>query len=389
MHHAHTESATGPLKGIRVLDISTVVMGPYATQLLGDLGADVIKVEEAEGDLSRFMGPGPTPGLSGVALNLHRNKRSIVIDLKDVSERPLIEALVRTADVVVTNLRPQPLERLQLSYAHCVSLRPNIVFCQAQGWASDSADRDRPAYDDVIQTAVGIPDLMERTTGQVALFPSIAADKVCGQTIASSIIAALFHRERTGEGQRIEVPMYDTMLAFLLVEHLSGATSVPPQSGTGYARVTTPHRGPKRATDGWITILPYDTTHWKRLFAAAGQAERLNDPRFASASTRTANANYVYEVLGEVVATKSVTEWMSICASNGIAAEPVRSLDEVVTSKASSHLLVKSDHPVAGTYVQIRPAARFDATPQNIHRHAPTLGADRQEVVAELGLAGH
>ncbi len=371
-----------------MLDVSTVVMGPYATQLLGDLGADVIKVEEASGDLSRSMGPGPIAGMSGVALNLHRNKRSILIDLKDPNERPVIEGLVRWADVVVTNLRPGPLARLKLAYEDCAQLRPDIVFCQAQGWSTASGQADRPAYDDVIQTATGVADLMERTTGTVAILPSIIADKVCGQTIASSVIAALFHRERTGEGQRIEVPMFDTMLSFLLVEHLSAASTIPPMGGTGYSRVTTPHRGPKRATDGWITILPYDTPHWKRLFEEAGQGSLLNDPRFATASTRTEHADEVYKVLGDVIATKTVAEWVAICSELGIAAEPVRSLDEVINDPENAYVFASAEHPVAGPYVQILPPVCFDATPQQITRHAPMLGADRENIVAELMAEG-
>ncbi len=379
-----TSPATGPLSGVRVLEISTVVMGPYATQLLGDLGADVIKVEDCAGDLSRSMGPGPEPGMSGVALNLHRNKRSIVIDLKDSAERPLVEALVRWADVVVTNLRPGPLARLRLAYDDCVALKPNVVFCQAQGWSIASGDADRPAYDDVIQTAIGIPDLMERTTGQVAIFPSIIADKICGQTIASSVVAALFHRERTGAGQHIEVPMFDTTLAFLLVEHLSAATTIPPLGETGYTRVTTPHRGPKQALDGWITILPYDTAHWRRLFDTAARADLIDDPRFSTASSRVEHADAVYALLGEVIATKTVAEWVQICGEIGVAAEPVRSLDDVIAGPSVTHLLVEAVHPSAGTYVQILPPVQFSATPQNVSRHAPTLGASRDEIVREL-----
>jgi crotonobetainyl-CoA:carnitine CoA-transferase CaiB-like acyl-CoA transferase len=375
---------TGPLGGVRVLDISTVVMGPYATQLLGDLGAEVIKVEDAGGDLSRSMGPGPAHAMSGVALNLHRNKRSIVIDLKEPAQRPLIEALVRWADVVVTNLRPGPLERLHLSYNDCAVLKPDIVFCQAQGWSIASGDADRPAYDDVIQTSVGIADLMERTTGQVAILPSIIADKICGQTIASSVLAALFHRERTGIGQQIEVPMFDTTLAFMLVEHLSAATTVPALGEAGYTRVTTRHRGPKRALDGWITILPYDTSHWRRLFDAAGRIELIDDPRFVTAKDRIDHADAVYALLGEVIGTKTVADWMSICAEIGVAAEPVRSLDEVIASPDVEHLLVVADHPTAGKYVQILPPVQFSVTAQNIARHAPELGANRDEIVRDL-----
>jgi crotonobetainyl-CoA:carnitine CoA-transferase CaiB-like acyl-CoA transferase len=364
--------------------MTTVVMGPYATQLLGDMGAEVIKIEEPDGDLSRAMGPGPHPDLSGTALNLHRNKRSMLLDLKDPQNRETIDALVRRADVIVTNLRPGPLGRLNLAYDDCAELRPDIIFCQAQGWPTDSSDADRPAYDDVIQTATGVPDLMERTTGKVALFPSIVADKVCGQTIVNGVLAALYHRAMTGQGQRLEVAMYDAMLAFNLVEHLAAASTEPPLGSTGYSRVTTPQRGPKQATDGWITMLPYDTRQWRALFAAGGMEAALDDDRFATASARAAHADAIYTLLGELICTRSVGEWIEICASIGVAAEPVISLDQVVAHAIGSGALTVTQHPLVGTYRQIRPAIRFDATPQNVRRHAPLIGQHTQEILQEL-----
>jgi crotonobetainyl-CoA:carnitine CoA-transferase CaiB-like acyl-CoA transferase len=377
-------AATGPLAGIQILDITTVVMGPYATQLLGDLGADVIKIEELGGDLSRAMGPGPHPEFSGTALNLHRNKRSMILDLKDPNNRRTVDALVRWADVLVTNLRPGPLTRLGLTYEACAALRSDIVFCQAHGWPSDSPDADRPAYDDVIQTATGVPDLMERTTGKVALFPSIVADKVCGQTIVNGVLAALYHRAKTGVGQRVEVAMYDSMLAFNLVEHLAAATTEPPLGPTGYSRVTTPQRGPKQATDGWITMLPYDTRQWRALFAAGGMDTALDDDRFATASARATHADAIYALLAELISTRSVAEWVRICASIGVAAEPVLSLDQVVDHALVTGALTVEEHPLVGTYRQIQPSIRFDATPQNVRRYAPLIGQHTEEILHEL-----
>jgi crotonobetainyl-CoA:carnitine CoA-transferase CaiB-like acyl-CoA transferase len=359
-------------------------MGPYATQLLGDMGAEVIKIEEPHGDLSRAMGPGPHPDLSGTALNLHRNKRSMLLDLKDPQNRQTMDALVRWADVIVTNLRPGPLGRLNLSYDDCAEVRQDIIFCQAQGWPTDSPDADRPAYDDVIQTATGVPDLMERTTGKVALFPSIVADKVCGQTIVNGVLAALYHRATTGQGQRLEVAMYDAMLAFNLVEHLAAASTEPPLGSTGYSRVTTPQRGPKQATDGWITMLPYDTRQWRALFTAGGMEGVLDDDRFATASTRATHADAIYTLLAELIRTRSVREWIEICASIGVAAEPVISLDQVVAHAIASGALTVEEHPLVGTYRQIKPAIQFDATPQNVRRHAPLIGQHTQEILQEL-----
>ncbi len=381
------ETPTGPLTGIRVLDITTVVMGPYATQLLGDMGADVIKVEEPSGDLSRAIGPGRHRELSGMALNLHRNKRSVLLDLKDPGRRNVVEALVRWADVIVTNLRPGPLARLGLAYEDCARIRPDVVFCQAQGWPTDSADANRPAYDDIIQSATGAADVMERGAGKVTLYPTIVADKVCGLMIVNGVTAALFHRAGTGQGQRIEVPMIDAMLSFHLVEHLAAGAMEPPLERAGYARVTSPERGPKRALDGWITVLPYDDRQWREMFAAGGRADLADDARFANAHARALHPGELYEELGALIATRTVAEWMRACNKMGIAAEPVRSLDDAIEAGIASGSITLEEHPVIGTYRQVRPSVRFDATPQNVWRQAPLIGEQTNEVLAELGLS--
>jgi crotonobetainyl-CoA:carnitine CoA-transferase CaiB-like acyl-CoA transferase len=387
MHITDQPKPTGPLSGYRVLDLSTVVMGPYATQLLGDMGADVIKVEEAAGDLSRAMGPGRHPEFGGTALNLHRNKRSMLLDLKDPARRSVIEALVRSSDVIVTNLRPGPLSRLRLSYDDCIAIRPDVVFCQAQGWPTDSADADRPAYDDIIQSATGAADMMERGAGKVTLYPTIVADKVSGLMIVNGVVAALLHRQKTGLGQRIEVPMIDAFLSFHLVEHLSGATMEPPLASTGYARVVSPERGPKRAADGWITVLPYDDRHWQAMFAAGGRADLASDPRFASARARAKHPDELYTELGHMVASKTVAEWVAICAELGIAAEPVASLDQAVDAAMARGAITLAEHPVVGAYRQVVPAVRFSETPQNVWRPAPGIGEHTAEILAELGFA--
>lgn len=214
---------SGALDGIRVLDLTSVIMGPYATQVLGDLGADVIKVETEEGDGNRLMGGGPHPEFSGIALNINRNKRSVSLDLKHPDGMAAFLRILDTCDVLVTNLRPGPLTRLGLNYEVVASTRPRLVFCQAQGFRTGSDEQDRPAYDDIVQAAAGLPRLNEATAGLTVFFPSIIADKIAGQAIVTAVLAALLHRERTGRGQRVEIPMFDVVLAFNLVEHLSRA----------------------------------------------------------------------------------------------------------------------------------------------------------------------
>ena len=247
---------TGPLDGVRVLDLSSVVMGPLATQILGDLGADVITVEDPRGTLSRVMTAGPVPTLSGLALNLLRNKRNVVLDLKDPEGRREALAIAATVDIVVTNLRPGTLARLGMTYEDVRAVCEDVVYCQAQGYPSDSPAADAPAYDDVIQAGSGIPDTFRRMGGVPVLVPTLVADKVSGLTIAYAVLAALFERERTGRGQRIEVPMIDVMTAFTLVEHAGPATTVPPLGPPGYARILNRSAGRNAPGTGGSTCSP-------------------------------------------------------------------------------------------------------------------------------------
>ena len=289
----------GPLAGVRVLDLSSVVMGPLSTQLLGDLGADVVAIEDATGDTNRSMGPGPVPGLSGVSLNLLRNKRSVSLDLKHPDGRAAFLRLAAESDVIVTNLRPGPLGRLGLAYEDVAVVRPDVVFCQAHGYPSDSEQAELPAYDDIIQSASGIGALFERQGHAPSLLPTLVADKVAGHTIAAAVLAALFHRAQTGEGQRIEVPMIDVMRSFLLVEHGAGAIPEPPLDEPGYRRILTAERRPQQTADGWINVLPYTDEHYHALFRAGDRADLLTDPRIASRESRIANSDSLYREVAE------------------------------------------------------------------------------------------
>lgn len=370
---------TGPLDGIRVLDLSKVIMGPYSTQMLGDLGADVIVIEDRAGDTNRAMGPGPHPQLSGVSLNLMRNKRSIGLDLKHPDGRAAALELAASADVVVTNLRPGALKRLGLSYEAVRDLKPDIVFCAAHGYPSDSDKADDPAYDDVIQSASGIGDLFSRLGMDPLLLPTLVADKVCGWAIATSVLAALFHRATTGEGQFIEVPMVDVMRSFVLVEHGSGAMSEPPVGRAGYPRILTPERKPQRTADGWINVLPYTDEHYRSLFIAGDRTDLLDDPRIASRADRIANSDSLYRDVAELLATRTTDEWLEFCRNAGIPAERAATLDELVAE------LPIDEHPLAGDIRIIPPPLRFGTTPASVRRPAPTIGENGREVLAELG----
>lgn len=373
----------GPLHGIRILDLTSVVMGPLATQILGDLGADVITIEAAKGETNRVMGLGPHPQLSGVALNLLRNKRNVALDLKAPEGRAAILAIAATCDVFVTNLRPAPLARLRLTYEDVRSVRQDVVFCQAAGFASDSDRADDPAYDDIVQAASGAADVVRRASAagdSPALFPTLLADKVSGLTLTYAILAALFERARSGEGQRVEVPMVDAVRAFLLVEHGAGAIGRPPADTAGYHRILTSHRRPQRSLDGWIQVFPYTQEHYDALFAASGRDDLVGDERLSTTRARAANSELLYGTLESIIAGRTTDEWLAFCAGHAIPAAAMADLDDLVDA------LPDATHPVAGPYKSVPPPVRFSRTPASIRRPAPLVGEHNREVLHEVGV---
>jgi crotonobetainyl-CoA:carnitine CoA-transferase CaiB-like acyl-CoA transferase len=374
-----SSTGDGPLADVRVLDLTSVVMGPMATQILGDLGAEVISVEDIHGDTNRFMGPGPHPQLSGVSLNLLRNKRNISLDLKHPSGREACLRLAERADIVVTNLRPGPLGRLGLAYEDVRLRNPSVIFCQAQGWPTDSPDGNRPAYDDVIQSAAGLADTYLLRDGVPAIAPTIVADKVSGLTIVYAVLAALHHRDRTGEGQRVEVPMVEAMTAFMLTEHGSAAIPSPAIGPAGYVRALMPNRGPQRTTDGWMHALPYSKANFVDLFLAGGRPELAADPRLDNRLSRAQASNELYGYVAEVLASGTTDEWLDFCETHDIPAVRVASLDDLVAA------LPLAEHPLVGSYHVIPSGVRFDATPTSVRRHAPLIGEHGDEILLEAG----
>lgn len=369
----------GPLAGIRVLDLSSVVMGPLATQILGDLGADVITVEDPTGALNRVMTPGPVPGLAGIALNLLRNKRNITVDLKTPDGRQSILDLVATVDVVVTNLRPSSLARLRLTYEDVRTARPDIVFCQAHGYPSESPQSDAPAYDDVIQAGSGLSDLFRRQGNDPALVPTLVADKVGGLTIVYAVLAALLHRERTGEGQRVEVPMLDVVTSFTLVEHVGAATAEPPQGAPGYQRILEPNRRPQRTADGWINVMTYTRQNYVDFFSECGRPDLASDDRIGTPASRLAHAHDLYAEVAALLPARTTDQWLEFCSRSGIPASPIPTLEELVAA------LPTDEHPVAGTYRVIPQPVHFSASAgPTIRRHAALGGQHNDEVAEEV-----
>lgn len=388
---AATPIPTGPgaLDGIRVVELCTILMGPYAARILGDHGADVIRVESLTGDTTRHSLPARSPGMSGHNLNIQRNKRSLALDLKSPEGRDAALALVATADVVVTNMRRAALVRLGLDPSELIRLHPGLIVCVANGYGSDGPDGDKPAYDDAIQAGSGLAWIVgqARPDRRPAYVPAILADKICGMTIAQSILAALVHKATTGEGQEIEVPMLETMVAFNLIEHQRGHAFEPPEGPFGYPRLFSPNRRPVASADGWVAILPYDDRHWREFFELIDRPDLADDPRFANHNSRIANIDEAYGIVATAGPRWTTSEWLARCRERSIPCSAV--LEPSRTSNdphlAAVDLITVADHPTEGPYRYVRDGPRLGRTPMGLRRHAPRLGQHTREILTEIG----
>lgn len=370
---------SGPLAGLRILDLTSVIMGPYGSQLLADMGAEVTVVETLAGGGNRGMGPGRHPEFSGISLNLLRNKKSLSLNLKDPAVREAVMRIAASSDAVMTNMRPKALAGLKMTYEDFRAVKPDIVYCQAQGFRTDGPRANDPAYDDIIQAESGVPDAALRADGAPRLAPTIMADKVCGMAIAHAITAALLHRERTGEGQRVEVPMADVMRAFMLVEHGAGAISDRNETA-GYMRVLNRERGPQQTSDGWINILPYSAAAYDKLFAAGGREDLVGDPRTRGRAIM-ANAEFLYSQMRPFIALRTTAEWLAFCEQNDIPVGSVATLHELTTA------LDFAEHPDVGEYRVIPPPLWFSQSPCDVATPAPRVGEHTREVLEAAGLA--
>lgn len=378
---------SGPLSGIRVIDFTTNVLGPLAAQILGDMGADVIKVEAPEGDPMRQSGLSKNPGMASLFMNTNRNKRSVVLDLKRPAARGALLRLVETADVFVHSLRPLTAERLGISYGELSARNPRIIYAHGPGYRPDGPNRNRPAFDDVIQGESGIAAIMGRNGGEPRYVPMIIADKLCGHVLASAIGMALFNRERTGKGQEVIVPMLETMLSFNLVEHLWINFFEANGEDLGYSRVFSPHRRPYATRDGHLCTLAVSDDQWKRLFAVIGRPELGCVERFATLQARTRNIDELYGILAAEIKGKTTDEWRKLLDAadlpNG-AVNEFRTLGEHPYLKATG-FFHRYQHPSEGAMVTTSIPVQFGSTPGSIRLPPPRLGEHTQTVLREIG----
>jgi len=379
---------SGPLSGYRVLDVSTVFLGPYATALMGDMGADVIRVESPAGDTMRHVGPARHPKMAAMFLNINRNKRSVVLDLSKPQGMAALKRLAETADVLLHNLRPKPAAKLGLTYAAFAAVNPRLVFCNAVGFGRAGPYRDRPAYDDIIQSVSGVAALQGRhLQGPPRYVPMALADKTSGLMALSAMLAALIHRDRTGEGQEVELPMFETVASFAFMDHMNGTAFEPPLGPPGYARQLSAYRRPFKTKDGHICVLPFTDRNWRDFFVLAERPELARDPRFATLAKRTEHNDILYGLLDEIIATRPSANWLEALLALDIPAAPVNSQDDLL---ADPHLEAVGffeifDHPSEGKVRYVRAPMRFSRTPTAIRRGSPGHGEHTEEVLRAAG----
>ncbi|MCC7275304.1 MAG: CoA transferase [Alphaproteobacteria bacterium] len=378
---------TGPIDGVRIIDLTAVVMGPYASAILGDLGADVVKVEAAEGDATRSIGPGRHPGMSSNFLQFNRSKRSIVLDLKAAAGREAVLRLVRTADVVMYNLRPHTMAKLGLAYEDVAAANPRIVYCGLYGFGSGGRYGRKAAYDDLIQGAVGLPSLAALAGQEPRYEPIIVADQTASLTAVYSILAALYQRERSGRGQAIEVPMFETLAQFALSAHLYGRTFEPPLGPMGYPRLLSADRRPYRTSDGYVCAMIYSDKHWRSFLGLVGRPELFATDPYRSLAARTAGIDVVYRFVAETMAARTTAYWLEELERADIPVMPLHTLESVVDDPHLGDVgfFQLVEHPSEGTIRTMAPPTRWSLTPPRPDRPAPRLGQHSREILREAG----
>ena len=380
---------SGPLVGVRIIDLTSVILGPYATQILADYGADVIKVEAPEGDNTRYIAAHRNHGMGANFLHLNRNKRSIVLNLKNPQGHAALLRLLKSADVLAYNVRPQAMARLKLSYGDVAAVNPRIIYAGATGFRQDGPYAAKAAYDDIIQGMVALPSLLvEAGADRPRFVPSTLTDRITGLNTVHAILAALFHRERTGEGQAVEIPMFEGLTQFILSDHMGGRTFDPPIAPMGYPRLLTPHRNPYKTRDAYLCLLIYNDKQWRAFFKLLGrESEFEQDERFNSHANRAKHFDEAYAWVARELATRTSAEWLEALTEADIPVMPLNSLDELLDDPhhAATGFFKLMEHPTEGLIREIDIPTTWSKSQPEIRRHAPRLGEHSAEILREAG----
>ena len=375
------------LNGIRIIDFTTTYLGPYATQFLGDMGADVIKVEPLDGDVGRSPRPSRSPDMGAGFLNTNRNKRSIALDLRQPEGRAVATKLIALGDAVVHNMRPQAAAKLGVSFDDAKRINPGIVYCYAPGFGQDGPYAAEPAYDDIIQAMCGLAKLNADSSDAPRFLPSIVADKVVGLHLAFAVATGLVHRLKTGEGCAIEVPMFESMVAFLLVEHLAGRSFAPPLGPAGYERMLAKNRRPYKTADGYMAIMPYTTQQWTRFLECVGRGDMLKEAWVQDPVQRSANVDALYQIIADAAPAHTNAEWLTILREADIPCGPVNGFEELFAEPhlASVGLFQAVLHPSEGALTTLRSPFRSPTEQRQPDLPAPNIGESSREILSALG----
>ena len=380
---------SGPLEGVRVIDLTSVILGPYATQIIADLGADVIKVESPEGDNMRHASPMRNAGMGHVFLHLNRNKRSIVLNLKHAAAREALLKLASSADVLVYNVRPQAMARLRLTYDDVRAVNPRIIYVGAYGFSQEGPYAAKPAYDDIIQGMVAFPSIAQSAGADRPRFvPSTICDRITGLNTVNAITAALFHRERTGKGQSVEVPMFESLTQFVLSDHMAGETFEPSIGAMGNPRLTAKFRNPYETKDGYLCLLLYNDKQWRNFFKLIGREELFeSDPRFATQASRSQHFDAAYAFVADHMRSRTNAEWLEVLTEADIPVMPLNSLEDLIADRHLNEtgFFSKVDHPSEGTLREMGVPSRWSESPPQAQRPAPKLGEHSAEILREAG----
>jgi crotonobetainyl-CoA:carnitine CoA-transferase CaiB-like acyl-CoA transferase len=379
----------GPLDGIRVIDMTSILMGPYAAQLMGDMGADVIKVESPQGDMVRDVGPMLHPRMGALYLHVNRSKRGMVLDVKKTEGLEAIKKLIATADILLYNVRPQAMARLGLSYEVVKAINPRILYAGTFGFGQDGPYAHKPAFDDLIQGAIGLPSLIKQAGSDVPRYvPSNLVDRTVGLYATSSLCAALYHREKTGRGQRIDIPMFETMISHLLSDHIGGKTFDPQLGPPGYPRLLASERRPYKTSDGYVCAVIYSDKQWASFFSCIGRSEIFEgDPRFKNLSIRTQHINDLQGLVAKIFLERSTQDWLDLLEKADIPSMPLHDLETIFEDPHldAIHFFQWEDHPSEGRIRRVDvPTTWSDSQPQ-AGRPAPMLGQHSEEILRELG----